>query len=156
MASVTLPLMHAAVVIFTLIVLTGSSLKTAAAAPCIKWVEVVDGKDAKTGKPAQLCDGMQGPRDQFAKLVKIAKVDLPTIKVRLQEEKDKHASSVKLWQDKHAVERKRADTYMAENKKLRELPPPVTPWYEHPATWGIGGVVVGVLVTVVIVETVGK
>lgn len=119
--------------------------------PCAEWYEVADGRDVQTNEPVT-CDGVQGPRQQFAELLKCASSDLPTCEVKRQAESDKAAKVETALRKDVQIEKKRGDSHAEENKKLREKLKDLATVevYEHPAFWAvIGGAVVAAVWLVV-------
>lgn len=119
--------------------------------PCQEWFEVVDGRDVQTNEPVT-CDGVQGPRQQFAELLKCASSDLPTCEVKRKAESDKAAKVEVALRKDVQIEKKRGDSHAEENKLLREKLEDLATVevYEHPAFWAVvGGAVVAAVWLVV-------
>lgn len=119
--------------------------------PCQQWYEVADGRDIQTNEPVT-CDGVQGPRQQFAELLKCVSSHLPTCEVKRKAESDKAAKVETALRKDIQIEKKRGDAHAEENKKLREKLEDLATVevYEHPLFWAvIGGAVVAAVWIVV-------
>jgi hypothetical protein len=117
------------------------------APPCVKWFELVDGKDVQTNEPVH-CDGALGPKEQFAELMKCASSELPGCQVKLSAEQERAGKIETALKKKVEIEKKRADDHAAENDLLRAKLEDVATveWYEHPVFWAVvGAAVVGVV-----------
>jgi hypothetical protein len=114
-----------------------------AGTPCQRWHEVVDGADVRTRKTVD-CDGMQGPKGQFAELLKDGE-RLEAEKKARELDRERAASNETVLRTKLANAHKERDGLIAENARLAatKRPPRTWEWYEHPALWSVMGLAVG-------------
>ena len=121
-----------------------ASSQAAAGTPCARWHEVVDGEDVRTRKPVT-CDGMRGPKHQFAELLKDGKRLEAEKKARELDRRAASSAETVLRSNLDSMTKER-DGLAIENKRLAavKVPPRKTwEWYEHPVLWSVVSLGVG-------------